>query len=277
MRIAVQIGHVNGKAGAAYEEETLKLVFPHVVQRLKDSGQSVTTFDGSLQNEDGRWQYDFDVAVFLHCDSYAVTNSGYSIGYWEEEHPGSEKLARVMKDVYGTASGLGFVGYNITVGEHHYYGNRRFSHRTKCVLIELGFVSNPAERKFLQANSQRLAYAVADSISLYLGRPAEKTPSKEEDGMLYEGDGKKFVFEDCYVARYNYFLHTRGESKEITFTLTSHETQIPKTSDGQDLHGHKVHNLQDVAAYSKTLTKGSYVLECDSDSSIHWAMREVPK
>ena len=95
--------------------------------------------------------------------------------------------------------------------------------------------------------------------------------------MLYEVDGKKFVFEDCYVARYNYFLHTRGESKEIKFTLIPHNGVTPKTTDGQDLHGHKVHNLQDVANYSKTKTEGSYALECESDSAIHWALREVPK
>jgi hypothetical protein len=100
---------------------------------------------------------------------------------------------------------------------------------------------------------------------------------KEDEMALYEGDGKKFVFEDCYTAKYNYFLHTRGKADEITFTLTAHETGIPLTSESQSLNGHKVHNLQDVAAYPRTLTKGSYVLECEASSAIHWALREVPK
>jgi len=102
-------------------------------------------------------------------------------------------------------------------------------------------------------------------------------PGKEEDGMLYEGDGKKFVFEDCYVGRYTYWLHTRGKANEITFTLTALNTGIPKTSEGQPLDGHKVHDLQAVAAYPKTKTDGSYTLECDADNSIHWALREVAK
>ena len=106
---------------------------------------------------------------------------------------------------------------------------------------------------------------------------APKPKSKEDGGMLYEGDGKRFVFEDCYAGRYNYWLHTRGKADEITFTLTAHNTGKSLTSEGQPLNGHKLHDLQAVAAYPKTKTDGSYTLECDADNSIHWALREVPK
>ena len=179
MRIAVQIGHVNGQAGAAHEEETLKLLLPHVVARLQQGGHSTTIFDGRLQHEPANNQHDYDAAVFLHCDSGGTSSTGFSIGYWEEMHPGSQALALVLRDVYARASGLRFIGFNITVGEHHYYGNRRFTRRTKCTLIEFGFVSNPNERAYLQANAQKLGHAVADAYIRYFGG----TQSAEEDEM----------------------------------------------------------------------------------------------
>lgn len=184
MKICVQIGHVNGQAGAAHEEDTLKVLLPHVVDRLRQAGHKVTVIDGSLQSAPPRNQYDYDGAVFLHCDSSTTSASGFSIGYWEELHPGSERLARTLRDVYARASQLRFIGYNITKDEHYYYGNRRFSRRTLCTLIEFGFVSNPTERAFLRTNAGRLGRAVADAyIQHFGGGAALKNKVEEEDDM----------------------------------------------------------------------------------------------
>lgn len=177
--VAVQIGHVNGKAGAAYEEATLKMIYPHVVTRLKAAGLTVGEFDGSLQFEPANYQYRYDAAVFLHCDSGTVKSTGFSIGFWEECHPGSKALAHTLKRVYGEVSGLKFIGFNITAGEHHYYGNRRFASECKCTLIEYGFVSNPSERAFLQSCAKRLGTATADAVIAYL----QVGPPEEEEVM----------------------------------------------------------------------------------------------
>ncbi len=180
--LAVQIGHVNGKAGAAYEEQTLLLVVPHIEARLRNAGHQVTHFDGSLQNEPGNYQHDHDGAVFVHCDS-GGNRSTFSIGYWEERHPSSGALAGVLKEVYAAETGIKFDAYNITSGEHHYYGNRRFSTRCKCVLIELGFVSNPTQRAWLQANAQRVGYAVANAFIKFFGGAVEQERTQEVDDM----------------------------------------------------------------------------------------------
>ena len=277
--IAVQIGHVNGQAGAAHEEETLLKIFPHVLNRLRCAGCKLTAYDGSLQYESGNWQHDHDGAVFLHCDSGGTGSTGFSIGYWDEVHPGSSKLAAVLKDTYGKASGLKFIGYNITVGEWHYYANRRFSHRCKCTLIEFGFVSNPAERAFLQANAQKLGYAVADAYTAFFGgQPQpEPIPKRREDEMLYQGQGKTFVFDDCYVDRYDYYLHTTGSSPSLVFTLIDHATETAKSTAPQPLDGHHTHDLQAIAAFPATKTAGSYSLICKSDTEIRWALREKAK
>ena len=179
-KIAVQIGHYPVEGGAAYEVETLKKIYPHVVERLRTSGFEVGEFDGSLRNEPGSYQYKYDGAVFLHCDSGGTTSTGFSIGYWAEKHPGSRSLAATLKKVYGKVTGLRFIGYNITNGEHHYYGNRRFAHSCKCTLLECGFVSNPNERAYLQANGKKFGYAIADAYIQHFGGTQ---PEEDEMGL----------------------------------------------------------------------------------------------
>jgi len=227
-RIAVQIGHYP-EEGAAYEVATLLKIFPNVVNRLKASGHQVDTYDGSLAYKPAQHQYGGDGCVFLHCDSGGTSSTGYSIGFWEDEHPGSGRLAAVLKDVYGKASGLRFIGYNITVGEWHYYGNRRFNHSTKCTLIECGFVSNPNERAFLQANAQKLGYAIADAYTQFFGgAQPQPEPEPEEDTMIvYPVDFKEVEMQGeqhVYVAsegwwdlpayRANCYLIIKNESEK---------------------------------------------------------------
>lgn len=277
MKVAVQIGHVNGTAGAAHEEETLKLIFPHVVAGLRAAGLEVREFDGSLQSEPGNGQYSADVALFLHCDSWSINSSGFSIGYWEECHPGSERLAKIIQEIYGRASGLRFVGFNITSGEHHYYGNRRFSRSTKCALIEFGFVSNPLERRFLQGNAKRLAAAVVESVSKFLGAVAPGKPEDEEvDSMLYTGTGKSFTFADIWPGRFKYWLHIEGApDAEVKLVIQPHggnpiackpfRLSKPNGYWGQDL-------LNIAKGYG--VTGSSFVLSATCSAPAIWGLRE---
>lgn len=271
-KIAVQIGHWPVESGAAYEVETLKCIYPYVVARLRSAGYKVGEFDGSLRQEPANYQHDYDGAVFLHCDAGSATRTGFSIGYWAEAHPGSRSLAATLKEVYGKVTGLRFIGYNITSGEHHYYGNRRFTHSCKCTLLECGFVSNPNERAYLQVNGKKFGYAIADAYIEYFGGVQ---PKKEDDTMLYEEYGTKFIYGDCFVDKYRYWLHTLGNSNHVTFTLLSHATGKEKTTDGQDVSGHQGHPMDSVAA---TLgIKGSYTLICKALNPIRWSLREVPR
>jgi hypothetical protein len=195
----VQIGHVNGQGGAPYEEETLRLIVPHLETRLRTAGHRVNHFDGSLQSQPANYQHGGDGTIFCHCDSNGSGNS-YSIGYWEEEHPGSQALALVLRDTYKQL-GIPWNNFNITAGEWHYYGNRRFAHSCKCCLIEFGFVSNPKQRVFLQQNAQRVGYVTADAYIKFFGGVVPPQPV-EEDDMFAEvvpfvecaKDGDLFVY-----------------------------------------------------------------------------------
>ncbi len=193
-RVAVQIGHYPN-AGAPGEVETCLLVVPQIEGRLRAAGLTVEHFDEGLWAEPPSMHRDFDVAVFVHCDSAGANSTGFSIGYWEEKHPGSSKLAAVVRDVYATRTGLKFLGYNITRGEERYYGNLRFVRDCRCILVELGCVSNLRERTWLQANAQAVGYAVADGIIKFLGarRPREKTKRGRTSVLEIKKGKKKLV------------------------------------------------------------------------------------
>ncbi len=293
-RLCVQIGHVNGQPGAPYEEETLKLIVPHVVARLRAAGHLVTLTDGSLQYEPAEYQYKFDGALFCHCDSWSVNSTGFSIGYWEEAHPGSAQLAAVLRQHYGRASGLPFGGYNITmrppddepegdrklgVGEAHYYGNRRFVHSCKCCLIEFGFVSNPKERAFLQANTQKLGHAAADAYIQYFGGSVPPMREKEDAMFDQRPSLPNHSFLDCYRDRYDYYVVTRGKVDNLRFRFVGHKGG-DITTDPQPVDGVRVHNVQDLLKQErmKALAPGSFMLVVDGQGqAFECLLREVPK
>ena len=232
----VQIGHVNGKSGAPHEEKTLKLIVPNIESRLREAGHKVTHFDGSLQSQSANHQYGGDGTIFCHCDSNGAGDT-FSIGYWEDEHPGSGVLAVILRDTYKQL-GIRWNNFNITGGEWHYYGNRRFAHSCKCCLIECGFVSNPTQRAWLQTNAQKVGNTIADAYIKYFGGQSQPQPKPtKEDTMIYAVvDFKEDVPQDgrhVYVAaegwwdlpdkRANTYLIIKNESDkvaniEVTFT-----------------------------------------------------------
>ena len=177
--VAVQIGHYPSQ-GADGEVPTCLMVVPQIEARLRAAGVAVTHYDEGLWHEPPNMQHSHDAAVFIHCDASEKSSvSGFSLGYWEEKHPGSSKLAAVIKDVYGKATAIPFLRIYTDGNAGHYYGNNRMAKTCKCVLVELGFVSNPTERTFLQRNSKMVGYAVADGILKYLG----VKPTEQEDEM----------------------------------------------------------------------------------------------
>ncbi|MCK9288577.1 MAG: N-acetylmuramoyl-L-alanine amidase [Sphaerochaetaceae bacterium] len=206
--VAVQIGHKNDNEGATHEIETLEYVFPHVLHALDANGYGVKAFDGSLRRHPPNMQHKADGAIFLHCDSASSKSSGFSIGYWEELHPGSRDYAECIRKAYAERTKLKFGGYNITTNEHRYYGNWRFVRRCKCALIELGFVSNPKERLFLQNNARLVGHAVAAGIMDYFKNGKE---IDEEDDMEINTSGSHVK----YFATHGYIGALAGKNEDI--------------------------------------------------------------
>ena len=94
---------------------------------------------------------------------------------------------------------------------------------------------------------------------------------------MYDQYGKEAFFGDLYTAKYNYWLHTCGDSNDVVFRLVQHSNSTVKLTDPQTVKGHQVHSLQDITANPKYYMAGSYSLACTSDKNLHWTLREVPK
>lgn len=169
VNLALQIGHVGHEEGAAHETTVLRKVFPEIVAALNARRISPKLYDGRLVSHPGDYSLKHDLFLSIHCDSGGVKSSGYSTG-WSTypQHRGSEDWIRRIGVVYGSKTGLRRFGENHTSGLRSYYGYRRMRAGCKCGLLELGFVSNPLERKWLMDNAKLVGEAVAEGIVRYL-------------------------------------------------------------------------------------------------------------
>jgi hypothetical protein len=162
-RIAVQRGHIPGE-GATGETATVALIEPYLVNKLVKAGLDVQRFGADIP-----YGQTHDLAIFLHCDSDGAS-SFWTMGYWEDMHPGSQKYVGYIEEAYGKICPWRHGDDNYTGGEHYYYANRRFIPPTKCALIEMGFVSNPRDKAYMQEHPSLFGEAIARGILKYLGK-----------------------------------------------------------------------------------------------------------
>jgi hypothetical protein len=253
-RIAVQIGHVNSARwgpGATHEVETTTKIHPYLVAMLQKAGCQVETFGGDLP-----YGLTHDIAISLHCDAGTPEMTGYSLGFWEEMHPGSRELAAHVKAFYDV---LGIRPYreNYTLGLHHYYGNSRWAPTTKFVLVECGFVSNLNERVWLQSHPQQVGEQIALGVLDYLNIKTKEESTMTSSsrtlgarGVLFEGHaliGKNGpLVEHAYLnvtgldktARVNVLVWGGGQRRQ-TKENTKNPPYVLKPSEsiGIDLNG----------------------------------------
>ena len=271
MRIAIQRGHWQSAKwgpGAPYEDVTLGMIVPHIVNALKRAGQTTDLFGGDIS-----YNQHYDAAAFIHCDSDG-NSSGFSIGFWEEMHPGSQALASALRGAYSLVSGLKFIGWNITIGEHHYNANSKFITPCRCALIECGFVSNPSERAFLQSNAEKLGNGIAQGVLNYFGEVtmAEERwsnradgiePRKQFGGHFYIGknEGQKTT-EDAYLAITNF-----NNAKPVKVTLLVNNGKAQKSDS---------FNVPSVGTVEKDLRgynlTGAVFVEGVSDKPLYWTI-----
>src|SRR5512142_928596 len=105
-----------------------------------------------------------DAAVFFHADGSSNPKvSGYSLGY--PDYPINHRLALLIADEYNKIPGHPpHHADNYTVDEHHYYGFGATDTTGPEVLFEVGFVSNPGERAWLEAHVNDTAGAVYHAL-----------------------------------------------------------------------------------------------------------------
>ena len=161
--LVLQRGHVprtTGATGTAGEQAMAISVSQHVA-RLVRPGWAVRLIDAD--EPDNRYRGDAFVAV--HGDgSTNSTANGASVGY---RNPEGNALAQVWKDAYAKAFPGTFRKDNYTTALAGYYGVRRavgVGNKRACV-IEVGFMTNPAERAWIDKNHAAIAESIWTAVA----------------------------------------------------------------------------------------------------------------
>ena len=108
-----------------------------------------------------------DAALFLHGDgSDNKAASGYSFGF--PVHPVNERLATLINEEFQSIPDLPRRrDNNYTRGLARYYGYRSVATDGPEVLVEHGFLTNPAEQKWIFSNLDQLASAEYRAVCRY--------------------------------------------------------------------------------------------------------------
>lgn len=174
--VTLQMGHVGRKAGsglslgAAGEQDYVKAIVPRVADRLRALGHDVAVIDavtGAASKVPGGTR---DVFVSFHCDgSVNPAVRGASVGYPDGN---GQRLAAAWKAAHARNGWpSGYRGDNYTAGLRSYYmWSRTKGHRHRF-LAEHGFISSPADRKWLWDHIDAAAGAHVDAIGEIVGHP----------------------------------------------------------------------------------------------------------
>jgi hypothetical protein len=125
--------------------------------------------------------YRADAFVAIHADGSPSTRaSGWKAAAHWLEWEASTALIDALRAEYGPASGLRWDGDRVTSNMRGYYAfsSRRFEHTvaadTPAVILEMGYLTNPGDRRLMIDGADRLARGVANSVLRFLrSAPAE--------------------------------------------------------------------------------------------------------
>lgn len=171
-RLLIQAGHVAPRepgfepgTGTTREQELARTIQTRLSGLLSADGRFVVTLcPGDIP--DG-WEGDLFLA--LHGDGSSNTaSSGYCFGY-PEGSAASKAFTLLLAGEYEKLPGHPpHRKDNYTGGLRRYYGWRRVNAPVK-VLVEHGFLTNPAERDWLFANTNKIALAWYRAVCAHYG------------------------------------------------------------------------------------------------------------
>ncbi len=191
-RVGLQAGHLNASdlpeelarfrtsTGARYgnlSEATLNDDIAQRVQRLLEAeGVIVDLFPATIPPG-----YDADAFVSIHADGSAGGGArGWKLATPWRASRASQQLLEAVAGTYGQATGLPEDVGGITINMRGYYAfsNRRHQHAitrtTPAMIIEMGFLTNAADRAVLLDQPSRVASGIAHGILAYL---AQRNPN----------------------------------------------------------------------------------------------------
>lgn len=170
-RVLIQAGHVAPRepgfeagTGTVREQEYTRAMRSRVCALLdKDPNYRAIPQPGDLTD------VPCEAAIFLHGDGSANPNaSGYCFGY--PKGTVNSRLAKLIGAEIEKIPGHPPHGKdNYTGGLAGYYGYSRITTSGPEVLHEVGFLTNPAEQKWIFSNLDRIATAIYNGVCAYFG------------------------------------------------------------------------------------------------------------
>ena len=185
-RVGLQVGHwrsnelpdelrqlrgSTGAAAAGYREYQVNL---EVAQRaagyLRAAGVAVDVLPATVPPN-----YYADAFVALHADGNGSSRmSGFKAATQWREWEAGIALVEALRAEYGAASGLRWDGDHISSGMRGYYAfsSGRYDHAisnyTPAAILEMGYLTNPADRSLMVQQPDRLARGVANGVLRFL-------------------------------------------------------------------------------------------------------------
>ena len=142
--------------GAMGERATTPIVADEVTRRLRTAGLRVIRVPA-----DYRGHYDVRAAIFIHFDgAQPPCTTGASIGY----PPGSAGAARAWRAFYSRRFPFHFMPDNFTTNLSHYYGFRTVDRNANTLVLEMGEITCPAERAWMQPRYKELGDWIAQFV-----------------------------------------------------------------------------------------------------------------
>ena len=149
--------------GAAGERQWTPIVADEATKILREHGVSVARLPADFSGT-----YAVDAAVFIHFDgSSTPCGSGASVGF---HHLNDAPAAKTWHDLYGRYFPYGFQPDNFTAGLRDYYGYRQVSAPDGSLVLELGELTCPAQRAWLEPRLHWEGALVAHYLSRLIGK-----------------------------------------------------------------------------------------------------------
>ena len=196
-RVGLQVGHwqiealpedqerlrgQTGGSGGGVREVDMNLAIAHKTATLLEAvGVAVDLLPATVPKG-----YLADAFLAIHCDaSTAAGASGYKLARYRESLIGTrdDALIAAISDTYGAASGL-HLDDTITraMTGYYAYNARRYqtiiSRKTPSAILELGFLTNAADRAVIVGQQDLLAAAIALGLLRFL---ITDRPARDED------------------------------------------------------------------------------------------------
>ena len=219
------------------------------------------------------------IAVSLHLDASDGGGHGALLCYQEER---SKALGMQILSIYCTAMNYKNRGAMKRVPGTNGVAVIRIPEESgiPCALIEMGSMDKPDGPLWLDPeHREKAAECMSRAICSVAGEAIPQPKRKEEDEGMYEQqlNTKEFVRLDCWRDRFDYYVTTDGNAKNLRFKLDGKQGGSG-TTDPQDKDGLVDHNIQDILKQDRMKgVQGSYKLIVTSDKDINIGLREVAK